>query len=140
MQQDPYGDAESLFRAFYQGVVRVAYSLAGNKVAFYNLGSLGVGGQANATIVVRPLSAGTITNTANTASGVLEPLKAHATASVKTLVESLVMTITQAGTNVVITWTSDASGFNLEYATNLQPPIAWAPWTGPIPFPTTKTH
>ena len=31
MQQDPYGDAESLFRAFYQGVVRVAYSLAGNK-------------------------------------------------------------------------------------------------------------
>jgi RNA polymerase sigma-70 factor (ECF subfamily) len=31
MQQDPYGDAESLFRAFYHGVVRVAYSLAGNK-------------------------------------------------------------------------------------------------------------
>src|SRR5690348_6008597 len=30
MQHDPYGDAESLFRAFYQGVVRVAYSLAGN--------------------------------------------------------------------------------------------------------------
>jgi RNA polymerase sigma factor (sigma-70 family) len=31
MQQDPYGDAESLFRAFYYGVVRVAYSLTGNK-------------------------------------------------------------------------------------------------------------
>lgn len=31
MQQDPYGDAESLFRASYHGVVRLAYSVAGNK-------------------------------------------------------------------------------------------------------------
>jgi RNA polymerase sigma factor (sigma-70 family) len=31
MPQDPYGDAESLFRASYHGVVRLAYSLTGNK-------------------------------------------------------------------------------------------------------------
>lgn len=31
MQQDPYGDAESLFRGFYRNVVGLAYSLAGNK-------------------------------------------------------------------------------------------------------------
>src|SRR5947209_13231788 len=31
MQQDPYGDAESLFRASYHGVVRLTYSVTGNK-------------------------------------------------------------------------------------------------------------
>jgi hypothetical protein len=31
MRQDPYGDAESLFRAHYRRVVGVAYSLARDK-------------------------------------------------------------------------------------------------------------
>jgi uncharacterized repeat protein (TIGR03803 family) len=37
----------------------------------------------------------------------------------------LILTITRSGTNVVLTWPSGFSGYNLEFATNLVPPTIW---------------
>jgi uncharacterized repeat protein (TIGR03803 family) len=36
------------------------------------------------------------------------------------------LTITPVGTNVILTWTNSASGFTLEFTTNLTPPAIWS--------------
>jgi uncharacterized repeat protein (TIGR01451 family) len=109
------------------------YSVAGRVVAFTNLGNLGSGGSTTATIVVRPNSAGTITNAATCASTILDPLKANNSATVKNDVEALQMTMLRSGTNLVIAWPSDIGTYNLESTTNLAPPIIWTQVTNPPP-------
>jgi hypothetical protein len=36
------------------------------------------------------------------------------------------LNITPAGTNVILTWTNNATGFTLEFTTNLTPPAIWS--------------
>jgi uncharacterized repeat protein (TIGR01451 family)/uncharacterized delta-60 repeat protein len=103
------------------------YSLNGNSVTFTNLGNLDTGGQVTAMIVARPSIAGTVTNTATCSSAVTDPLKLNNSASIKTVVEPVVINVTRAGGSLVFTWTSDAVGYSLERATNFVAPIIWSP-------------
>jgi uncharacterized repeat protein (TIGR03803 family) len=42
----------------------------------------------------------------------------------------LTLTIVASGTNVILTWPTSATGYTLQSATNLVPPVAWATVTG----------
>jgi uncharacterized repeat protein (TIGR01451 family)/uncharacterized delta-60 repeat protein len=107
------------------------YTRNGNVVTFTNLGDLGSGSAAGATIVVLPAvklsysrqgnalvisSVGaTITNKASGGSSIPDPLKGNNTASAK--VDVL----------------PNSGPFNLESATNLAPPVTWTYVTGQLP-------
>ncbi len=110
------------------------YIVAGGIVAFTNLASLGSGAGTSATITVRPDVVGTLTNTATCSSGVTDPLKGNNTVTVKALVEAPRLTGLPAGQNLVISWPTNAIGFNLESTTNLNPPVVWTPVTSPAPL------
>jgi hypothetical protein len=72
---------------------------------------------------------GTITNLATVASSVADPAKLNNGASVKTVVEPVLMSVTRNGLNLVLAWTADASNYSLQSATNIVPPIVWTPVT-----------
>jgi uncharacterized repeat protein (TIGR03803 family) len=40
------------------------------------------------------------------------------------------LTIKHSGSNVILTWPINASGFTLEFATNLASPVVWTPLPG----------
>jgi hypothetical protein len=107
------------------------YTLAGNIVTFTNLGNVGSGATAVATIIVRPTAAGTITNTTTVGSGVLDPLKGNNSVSVKTVVEFPRITATRTSNTLVIAWPADATAYTLEFTTSLAPPIVWTPVATP---------
>jgi hypothetical protein len=109
------------------------YTLAGNVLTFTNLGGVGAGSQTTATVVVRPNAAGTITNTVATASLVVDPLKANNTATVKSIVQALLMSATVSGGNLTITWPASATGYTLQSTTSLNPPATWTPVSSPAP-------
>jgi len=107
------------------------YTLNGNTVTFPNLGNLESGGQVTATIVAKPSLGGTLTNTATCSSGVTDPLKLNNSASIKTVVEPVIITVNRTGGSLVFTWSSDATGYALERATNFVAPVIWSPVTTP---------
>jgi len=107
------------------------YVVNGNVVTFTNLGSLGSGAQVSVTIVARTLVADTITNVATCSSTVGDPLKANNTASVKVVVESPALSVSQNGSLVTVSWPADASNYVLESADSLQAPVIWTPVTTP---------
>jgi uncharacterized repeat protein (TIGR01451 family) len=109
------------------------YTQSGSVIAFTNLGNFGAGLVAVATITVHPNAPATLTNTATCASGVTDPLKGNNTASVKTIVEAAQLSTVVSGQNLVISWSADATGYNLESATSLNPPVTWSPVTNPAP-------
>ena len=109
------------------------YTLSGQTLAFTNLGNLGSGMQATATIVVQTLAAETITDSARCASSVTDPLKANNSASVKTIVQVPQLTAGRSGNNLVISWPSTLFVFDLYSATNLVPPVIWGPVTNVVP-------
>jgi uncharacterized repeat protein (TIGR01451 family) len=101
-------------------------------VTFTNLGNLATGAQTNLTITVMPQAPGTITDYASCYSSIVDPLKANNSASVKTIVQSgyvppLTLSISLAGTNVVIAWPVNSGNFILEGAANLNAPVSWSP-------------
>jgi uncharacterized repeat protein (TIGR01451 family) len=113
------------------------YTLTGQTLTFTNLGNLGSGLQTTATIVVWTLATETITDSARCSSSVTDPLKGNNAASVKTIVEPIAMTvslsISRAGTNVVVSWPVNPWNFSLESAADLRPPVVWTPMTNPPP-------
>jgi uncharacterized repeat protein (TIGR01451 family) len=109
------------------------YTLAGGVVTFTNLGNLGSGGTASATITVKPNAAGTLTNTTACDSGVTDLFKGNNTVSVTTVVEVLRLGVTSVGNDLVIAWPADATAYELESATNLTPAAVWTPVTSPPP-------
>jgi uncharacterized repeat protein (TIGR01451 family) len=114
-----------------------SYTVAGGVVTFTNLGNLGSGAQTSVTIVAQPTAAGTIIDTASCRSGVIDPLKANNSASVKTIVQGTLLpvslTVSHAGANVTLTWPADAGKYILEGTTDLLPPAVWTPVTNPPP-------
>ena len=109
------------------------YVVSGGVVAFTNLGSVVVGGQTVATIVVKTTTGGTITNTAFTASLVTDPFKANNSATVKTVVDLLQLAAVRNGAGLVISWATNTPGYVLESATNLAPPVVWTTVVSPAP-------
>jgi uncharacterized repeat protein (TIGR01451 family)/uncharacterized delta-60 repeat protein len=109
------------------------YRLVGSQVTFTNLGNLASGAQTTATITVKPLVAGTLTNNATSGSGILDPLKGNNSASVKTLVEALPLRASYSAGTLSITWPVNAGNYVLESATNLVSPIVWTVVTNPAP-------
>ncbi len=85
-----------------------SYTVVGQVVTFTNLGNLASGAQTNVTITVQPTTAGTITDTASCHSGVIDPFKANNSASVKTIVQLVPLTVSQQGQNLVISWPANA--------------------------------
>jgi uncharacterized delta-60 repeat protein/uncharacterized repeat protein (TIGR01451 family) len=113
-----------------------SYTAAGGVVTFTNLGNLASGAQINLTIVVQPAAAGTITDSASCYSGIVDPLKANNSAAVKTIVQSgivptVTLSISLAGSDVIITWPVTPGNFILESATNLNAPVVWSAATIP---------
>jgi hypothetical protein len=110
-----------------------SYTAAGGVVTFTNLGNLASGAQINLTVIVQPTAAGTITDTASCRSGVIDPLKANNSASVKTIVQSLSLTVIRADQSLVMSWPAGAGNYSLESTTDLMPPAVWTPVTNPPP-------
>jgi uncharacterized delta-60 repeat protein/uncharacterized repeat protein (TIGR01451 family) len=113
-----------------------SYTIAGQTVTFTNLGNLANGAQTSLTIVVQPTAAGTITDSASSYSTVVDPLKANNSASVKTIVQSgvlpaLTLSISLAGSDVIISWPVTPGNVILESATQLNPPVVWSAATIP---------
>jgi uncharacterized repeat protein (TIGR01451 family) len=106
------------------------YSVVGNVVTFTNLPDLGSGAQQAATITVQPTAIGDITNSATIGSALLDPLKANNSAAVKTVVESVQLTVQRSGNLFIISWPAAASGYVLETSTSLTSP-SWTQVTSP---------
>ena len=109
------------------------YTVSGRVVSFPNLGTVGAGATTSATIVARPTASGTITNTAVCASGVLDPLKANNTASVKTIVIGATIAFTKSGPNLVMSWPGQLANYVLESSPVLGPGAVWTQVTVPPP-------
>jgi uncharacterized repeat protein (TIGR01451 family) len=102
------------------------YTVVGRVVTFLNLGNLGSGQPATATIVVKPTAADTLINSATCSSGVTDPLKANNFASVKTVVIPFQISLShRGGGSLTLAWTPDAANAYLESTTNLRPPVVW---------------
>ena len=115
------------------------YTIEGQVITFTNLGNLASGALTNLTIVVQPAAAGTITDSASCYSSLIDPLKANNSASVKTVVQSSVipmvpLSISLAGSDVVISWPVTPGNIFLQSTTNLIPPVVWLPATNPPPI------
>ena len=109
-------------------------TVVGQVVTFTNLGDLQAHEQiTNITITVRPTTAGTITDTARCYSGVIDPFKANNSASVKTIVELLPLTVSRVGRSFEISWPTNKSNYILESTTDLKPPAVWTPVTDALP-------
>jgi uncharacterized repeat protein (TIGR01451 family) len=107
------------------------YTLTGNTVVFTNLGNIGSGTQTTASIVVQPTASGEITDTATVGSIVTDALKANNTASVKTVVGGLKLTVSRSGNNFIMSWPASAANYVLESANTLNTPITWSQVTTP---------
>jgi uncharacterized repeat protein (TIGR01451 family) len=110
-----------------------SYTVAGGVVTFTNLGNLGSGAQTSVTIIAQPTAAGTIIDTASCRSAVIDPFKANNSASVKTIVQSLSLTVIRADQSLVMSWPVGAGNYILETTTDLMPPAVWTPVTNPPP-------
>jgi len=110
-----------------------SYTVAGGVVTFTNLGILASGAQINLTVIVHPTTTGTITDTASCRSSVIDPLKANNSASVKTIVQSLSLSVSRVGASLTMTWPTDEGNYLLESTTDLMPPAVWTPVTNPPP-------
>jgi uncharacterized delta-60 repeat protein/uncharacterized repeat protein (TIGR01451 family) len=113
-----------------------SYTVVGQLVTFTNLGNLASGAQTSVTVSAQPTAAGTITDTASCYSGIVDPLKANNSAAVKTIVQSgivptVTLSISLAGSDVIITWPVTPGNFILESATNLVAPVVWSAATIP---------
>jgi len=117
--------------SFLYAVPSNSFTVVGRVVTFANLGVVPNLAQTNVTIYVRPQSPGQITNSASIGSATVDPFKANNSASVKTVVEALQLTVSRSGNNFIISWPADATGFVLESTPNLRPPIAWTVVTNP---------
>jgi uncharacterized repeat protein (TIGR01451 family)/uncharacterized delta-60 repeat protein len=115
-------------------VVPASFTFDGTTVSFPNLGDLPSGSSLTASITVTPLVGGTITNTATCSSTVTDPFKLNNTASVKTDVLPVVLSVVQVGGNLVFSWPADAVGYYLEGTPDLTPPTTWTPVTSPAPI------
>jgi hypothetical protein len=107
-----------------------AESVSGNIIIF-NLGVIPPGGKTNITIYARPLAAGSVTNNASVGSALTDPFKVNNTASVKTLVEQLAVSL--FGHNVVLSWPNDVGDDHDQFAfaqldAGYQPGAESAPW------------
>jgi len=95
----------------------------------WNLGSVANGALASATIVASPSLAGSITNTASVSASTASP-STNTTASVVTTVvqnpAGPMLKITQAGNNVVLSWSANATGYYLQSKTVLAATGAWS--------------
>lgn len=96
-----------------------------------NLGNMAAGSSVSISITGTPTIAGTFTNISRVGSPIIDPLKGNNTASVKTTVEAPQFTVVRSGAQLTISWPAAATGYILESATNLVPPVVWQPVTTP---------
>jgi uncharacterized repeat protein (TIGR01451 family)/uncharacterized delta-60 repeat protein len=105
--------------AIFVSASPAGYTVVNKTVTFTNLGMMFSGGRTSVSVVAKPIIAGTLNGTATCNSTVLDPLKGNNTASVKTIVEPVVMDVRKVGNSLVISWTASAGSFVLESSPNL---------------------
>jgi hypothetical protein len=86
-----------------------------------------------ATITVQATSPGTLTNTAVCGAAVTDLAKANNTVDVKTVATFPQVNFAQSGNNLVISWPIEATGYTLEFTTNLATPVFWTSVGLPAP-------
>jgi uncharacterized repeat protein (TIGR01451 family) len=91
----------------------------------FNLGSVSNGAVATVTITLTPTAQGILTNVASVGSSVPDPLKGNNSGSIKTVVEAPRFSTVVQGGNLKISWPLAATGYHLEYTTDLTPPVIW---------------
>ncbi|MEI6566241.1 MAG: DUF11 domain-containing protein, partial [Verrucomicrobiota bacterium] len=106
------------------------YTLAGSLLTFTNLAPIPSGSVASLVVVVKPLAVGLISCSAVCSSSLVDPLKGNNSASVKSLVEPLTMTLGRSANGIVITW--PAGNFILESTPDLSSAV-WTPVSAPQP-------
>ena len=99
----------------------------------FSLGSLNNGATASATLVVQPKFGGTITNSASIVSSLNDPLKGNNSASVKTVVQWVPLTVATSPGSLTFSWPVQAAGYTLQSTASLTPPVVWTPVTNPTP-------
>jgi len=107
-----------------------------NIITFANLGIPGSNSLLSASVVVRPTAPSmTYTTFATCYSDVTDPFKANNDNSVKTVVlPPLVVGVqTPSPNSLVLTWPANLGFYNVQFATNLTPPVAWTTLTNPPP-------
>ena len=110
------------------------YTVAGRVVTFTNLGNLDSRAQ-DQPHHHRPADRGRHLHQQRhlQVPRVTDPHKANNSASVKTIVQLVPLTVARLGTsNLVISWPANGGNYVLESTTDLQPPVAWAPVTDAI--------
>ncbi len=112
----------------FDSAVPPGYFLQGGKVIFTNLGNLGTvlsGSNVVASVTVKPLTVGTLTNTVSVTSSLPDPLKGNNSASVKTVVIQPGLIYSLGGGSLILKWPTNASAYSLECTTNLAAPTVW---------------
>jgi uncharacterized delta-60 repeat protein/uncharacterized repeat protein (TIGR01451 family) len=112
-----------------------SYTFDGQLVTFTNLGNLLSGAQTSLTIVVQPTAAGTVTDAASCYSDIVDTHKANNTASVKTIVQVLAITVSRVSGGLAISWPATTGNIILESTVSLNPPAMWTPVTNAVPPP-----
>jgi hypothetical protein len=117
---------------FLYGSPTNSYTYSAGVVTFTNLGTLNSGAQTSVSFAVQAVAVGTLTDTASTSSGILDPFKANNSGSVKTVVLPVQVAFAHSGPNIVISWDANAASFVLESSPSLHPPT-WTAVTNPLP-------
>jgi uncharacterized repeat protein (TIGR01451 family)/uncharacterized delta-60 repeat protein len=102
-------------------------------VTFTNLGSVASGGLTNVTIVAQATALGTVTDAATCRSDIVDPFKANNSASVKTIVQSVPLSVSRAGNSLVITWPANQGNLIVQSTVDLRAPTVWTPVAGANP-------
>lgn len=93
--------------------------LNGTSLTFTNLGTVGSGLQATATVVVRPLAGGTYTNIATCVSTTSDPAKLNNSAAIKSVVDLLAIQFQRSAGSLTLAWPASAGDLVLESSTDL---------------------
>src|SRR5262249_28157965 len=100
-----------------------------NGVFTWSLSSLAVNAGASMSLFTRATSDGTFTNTVSAQSDVAEPVPGNNSKAVSITINpnpnAPVLKITRSGTNVVLSWATNAHGYFLQNTTNLSASGIW---------------
>jgi uncharacterized repeat protein (TIGR01451 family) len=91
-----------------------------------NLGTLASGDQALIVLILQSSIEQSVTNRASVTASTVDPVPGNNTNFLTTSIQRLpTLQLQKIGTNVIITWLTNSTGFSLQLRTNLAPAGAW---------------
>ena len=107
------------------------YILVGSQVVYTNLGTLVNNGSLSVSITVHTVAPGTVTNTANVTSDLTDLFKGNNSASVKIVIDPVLLSAVRTGPNLVLSWPASVGSYDLESTPSLNAPVTWSPVSPP---------